>query len=434
MYNGKQLRALLIPLIVEQLLVVLVGMADVLMVSVLGEDAVAGVSLVDAVNNLVLQVLYSVSAGGTVVCARYMGAKMRDEAGRTGGQLFFLTTVAMLMFSAFCLCGNRKLLSAIFGQIEDSVMENSLVYMRWTALSFPLMAVYNSGAAMFRAQGNTKRSMQVTLMMNAVNISGNAICIFGLHMGVEGVGIPTLIARGLAAVIITALLQKEEGGLHIDSFSYLVPHRELIRKILAIGIPNGMESAIFQMGKLMLQSLVSTLGTASIAAFAVASNLATYFYLPGNALGAGLLTIAGQCYGAGEKAQARYYANKLLKINYIMVAFICAAFLAGSSFWVRCYHLSGTAAALAAELLRSHVAAMLLWPVAFLYPYYFRAIGRPGFTMVVSITTMWLFRIGLAYVFIHLCHMNVLGIWYAMYTDWAVRVVIYLMALKKMKV
>ena len=498
MFSRQQLKALLIPLLIEQLLVVLVGMADVLMVATLGETAVSGVALVDSINNLILQVLFAMAAGGTVVCSQLLGAGRRDEAGRAGGQLFSITTISLILIMILCLLGCRPILQTLFGKIEADVMDDAIIYFRLTAMSFPFLAIYHSAAAMFRAQGNTKSSMNMSLLMNVINITGNAICIFGLHMGVEGVGIPTLISRMIAAFGIVTLLQKKKttgagdsgqstdagdrgqgagkerdrergreagagtgkegdrergreagagtgtgvgkGGsvvdgygneLRVPSLSALIPNGRLIKRILSIGIPNSVESGVFQFGKLTLQSLVSSLGTPSIAAFAVASNLVTYLYLPGNALGAGMLTIVGRCYGAGEYEQARSYARRLVRINYIMLAIICTVLIVGSSFWVGCYQLTGQSAELARGLLISHSVAMILWPIGFLYPYYFRAIGKAAFTMVVAISTMWTFRIGLAFLFIKVLHMNVLGIWYAMFVDWIARVIIYLTALRK---
>ena len=465
MFSRQQLKALLVPLLIEQLLVVLVGMADVLMVATLGETAVSGVALVDSINNLILQVLFAMAAGGTVVCSQLLGAGRKDEAGRAGGQLFSITTIALVLIMILCLLGCRPILQTLFGKIEADVMADAMIYFRLTAMSFPFLAIYHSAAAMFRAQGNTKSSMNMSLLMNVINIAGNAICIFGLHMGVEGVGIPTLLSRMIAAVGIVTLLQKpgrddrsmiektetirrvgktsfadgaerrDNAGtgneLRIPSLTALIPNGKLIKRILSIGIPNSVESAVFQFGKLTLQSLVSSLGTSSIAAFAVASNLVTYLYLPGNALGAGMLTIVGRCYGAGEYEQARSYAKRLVRINYMMLAVLCTVLIAGSSFWVGCYQLTGQSAELARGLLISHSVAMILWPIGFLYPYYFRAIGKAAFTMVVAISTMWTFRIGLAFLFIKVFHMNVLGIWYAMFVDWIARVIIYLTALRK---
>jgi Na+-driven multidrug efflux pump len=228
--------------------------------------------------------------------------------------------------------------------------------------------------------------MLVSLLMNTVNIIGNAICIFGLKMGVAGVAIPTLIARALAAVIILGLLQNSEG--RIASLSWFRPSREIIRNIMSIGIPNGIESGLFQFGKLMLQSLVSTLGTASIAAYAVASNLVTYLYLPGNALGAGMLTIVGQCLGAGKREQARDYAKMLIAINYGLLAVICTIMIVCRGFFVSCYMLSPEAAELAKGLVLIHSIAMIIWPLGFLLPHYFRATGRAALPMGIAMFSM----------------------------------------------
>jgi putative MATE family efflux protein len=431
LYTNRQLGKLLLPLVIEQLLIVLVGMADVLMVATLGEAAVSGVSLVDAVNNLILQVLFAMTAGGTVICAQFIGRKDERGAGRVGGQLFFITVSSMAVVSAILFLGNRSILSLIFGQVEPAVMDNAVIYMALTALSFPFLAVYHSSAAVFRAMGNTRVSMLMSLLMNVINVTGNAICIFGLKMGVMGVGIPTLLARVIASLAILFLLQNKNNALRIRSIHDLMPDVNLLKSILAIGIPNSVESGIFQFGKLILQSLVSTLGTSSIAAFAVASNLVTYLYLPGNALGAGMLTIVGQCYGAGEFGQAKYYAKKLVFINYAMLAVLSSVLIIGRNFFVSCYQLTGISAELARGLVFSHAVAMIIWPLGFLLPYYFRAIGRAAFTMVVAIFTMWIFRVGLAWVFIRLLHFNVLGIWYAMYVDWIFRMIIYVIAFNR---
>ena len=429
LFTRRQIYKLLWPLIIEQLLTVFVGMVDVLMVAAVGETAVSGVSLVDAINNLIIQVLFAITAGGTIVCARFYGADDLNNAGRTAAQTLLsamsMTTAVTLIF----IIGGNTLLGLIFGTVESSVMSNAATYMFITSLSFPFLAAYQTGAAMFRAQGRTKVSMLVSLLMNTVNIIGNAICIFGLKMGVAGVAIPTLIARALAAVIILGLLQNSEG--RIASLSWFKPSGEIIRNIMSIGIPNGIESGLFQFGKLMLQSLVSTLGTASIAAYAVASNLVTYLYLPGNALGTGMLTIVGQCLGAGKREQAREYAKMLIAINYGLLAVICTIMIVCRGFFVSCYMLSSEAAELAKGLVLIHSIAMIIWPLGFLFPHYFRATGRAAFTMGIAIFSMWTFRIGLAYVFIKVLHMNVLGAWYAMFVDWIFRTVVYVTAFRR---
>ncbi|MBQ8305731.1 MAG: MATE family efflux transporter [Blautia sp.] len=433
LFGRKRLLQLLWPLVVEQLLAVFVGMVDVLMVASLGEAAVSGVALVDSLNNLTIQVLFAITAGGTVVCAQFVGAGNKREAGRTGGQLVLMTTVFEILVMILCIAGRGPILHLMFGGVEPDVMANALTYLAVTALSFPFLAVYNSGASIFRASGNTKVSMQVSLMMNLLNIAGNAICIFGLGMGVLGVAIPTFLSRAFAAVTIMILLQNKENEVRIRSLTDLKPDTKIMRRILAIGIPNGVESGLFQLGKVMLQSLVSTLGTASIAAFAVASNLVPYLYLPGNALGAAMITVVGQCYGADDKEQARFYMKKLVILNYVMLSVICTVLLIGNRFFVGCYRLTPESAPLAEGLVFIHTVAMVIWPLGFLIPYYFRASGHAALTMAIAVFAMWTFRIGLAYVNIRVLHMNVLGIWYAMFVDWIFRVAVYLILLHREK-
>ena len=271
MFSRKDLFRLFAPLLVEQLLAVLVGMADVVMVAAVGETAVSGVALVDSISLLVIQVLSAMATGGAVVCSQYIGKKSPKQACRAAGQLVLITAALSLMIAAVAFIGNRHLLQLIFGAVEVSVMDNAQIYFWFTAMSYPFLALYNSGAALFRSMGNSRVCMKVSLAMNAINVVGNAWCVFGLHMGVEGVAIPTLVSRMFAAVVMVILVQNPENSICVTSFSQLIPKPDMIKKILAVGIPSGLENGMFQFGKIALQSLVSTLGTASIAGYAVAS-------------------------------------------------------------------------------------------------------------------------------------------------------------------
>ena len=433
LFSGKQLAQLIWPLAVEQLLSVLIGMVDVLMVACIGEAAVSGVSLVDSVNYLVLQVLFAMTAGGTVVCSKYIGGGKTVSAKKSGGQLLSVTTFAMLLLSLLLLFGGKPVLGLLFGTVTPEVMENAEIYMRFTVASFPFLAIYHSAASIFRAEGNTRLSMLVSLGMNLLNIAGNAICIFGLGMGVEGVAIPTLLSRAVGAAAICLFLQAPDNSLRIESLGQCRPDGKILRQILSIGIPGSVESGLFNLGKVMLQSLVSTLGTASIAAYAVASNLATYLYLPGNALGAALMIVVGRCNGANEPAQAKRYTKLLILLNYASLLPICAVMIFGRSTWVGLYNLSSQSASFAEGLILAHSLAMIIWPVAFLLPYYFRASGKAVFSMVVAIGTMLVFRIGCAYAFVDLMGKDVLWVWYAMFIDWVFRLLVFVAAFRKMK-
>ncbi|MBR5910227.1 MAG: MATE family efflux transporter [Schwartzia sp.] len=433
LFSGKHLAQLIWPLAVEQLLSVLIGMVDVLMVAFIGEAAVSGVSLVDSVNFLILQVLFAMTAGGTVVCAKYIGGGETVSAKKSGGQLLSVTTFAMLLLSLLLLFGGEPVLRLLFGTVTPEVMENAEIYMRFTVASFPFLALYHSAASIFRAEGNTRLSMLVSLGMNLLTIVGNAICIFGFGMGVEGVAIPTLLSRAVGAAAICLFLQAPDNALRIDSLKQCRPNGTILRQILSIGVPGSVESGLFNLGKVMLQSLVSTLGTASIAAYAVASNLATYLYLPGNALGAALMIVVGRCNGANEPAQAKHYTKLLVLLNYAALVPICAVMILGRSTWVGLYNLSSQSAYFAEGLILSHSLAMIIWPVAFILPYYFRASGKAVFSMAVAIGTMLVFRIGCAYLFVDFLGKDVLWVWYAMFIDWIFRVFLFAAAFRKMK-
>ena len=264
-----------------------------------------------------------------------------------------------------------------------------------------------------------------SLVMNGLNVVGNAICIYGLHMGVEGVAIPTLLSRIVAAILMLILVTRPGNLIHVSHFQDLRPDKELMKNILRVGIPSGLENGMFQFGKLALQSLVSTLGTAAIASFAVASNLVTFHYLPGNALGLGLITIVGQCVGAGEYEQAKQYTHKLILANYGFLAVICSVMAFFSWQIVEIYHLSSEASGLARQMILMHSCGMLVWPLAFTLPNTLRAGLDARFTMTISIFSMWVFRIGFAYLFVKIWKVGVMGIWWGMFIDWIFRAIVF---------
>ena len=425
MFTRTQLIKLLAPLIVEQILTVLVGMADVVMVAAVGEAAVSGVSLVDSISILIIQIMGAMATGGAVVCSQYLGKRQVRDAGTAAGQLVFVTLAISLGVTAVALAGNRRLLSAIFGQVEREVMDNAQTYFLITAMSYPFIGLYNACAALFRSMGNAKVSMFTSLVMNGINITGNAVCVFGLKMGVAGVAYPTLVSRMTAAVLIFVLLQNRHNEIRISGLKALKPHSGMIRTILSVGIPGGLENGMFQFGKIFLQSLVSSLGTASIASYAVACNLVTLLYLPGNALGLGLITIVGQCVGAGKPREAMHYTEVLLAVNYLILAVLSTAMFFGTDLLVSFYNLSPEAAAISHVLLQAHCVAMILWPAAFTLPNALRAALDARFTMAVSVFSMWAFRIGFAYLFVYLFDLGVPGVWYGMFIDWVFRALVF---------
>ena len=426
LFSKRDLRKLLVPLIVEQFLAVLVGMVDVVMVAEVGEAAVSGVSLVDAINLLLIQLLAAMATGGAVVAGQLLGCRNEERACHAANQLLLVTTVFSVMIMAISLLGNGLILRVLFGKIEADVMSNARLYFYITALSFPFLAIYNSCAALYRVMGNSRVSMETSLVMNGLNIGGNAIGVYVLRVGVAGVAVPTLISRMIAAGIMLFIIRSEKNPVHVDRQLRLGYEPDMIRQILRIGIPSGMENGMFQLGKIMVQSLVSTMGTAAIAGFAVAGNLASLEYLPGMALGMGLLTVASQCVGAKEFGQVKAYVKTFLKLNYCILAVIVVVLDLFCIPIIGIYNLSPEAASIARGLIVFHGFAMILWPPAFLLPHALRAASDVTFTMIIAVSSMWVFRIGLAYLLVKVFRFPVIGVWIAMSIDWIFRAIVFL--------
>ena len=429
-FSNEDLKKLIVPLIIDQFLQAFVGLADSIMVASVGEAAVSGVSLIDTVMVLIINIFTALATGGAVIAGQFIGKQKEAEACKATNQLLLFTVKASVVVMALGYLGRNVILHGIFGKIDADVMYNCNIYLLIVFASIPMIAVYNAGAAIFRSMGNSKVSMKVSLAMNAINVAGNALCVFGLRMGVEGVAIPTLLSRMFAAVVMVLLVRSPKNSIRVNRLSQLIPQPDMIKKILAVGIPSGLENGMFQFGKIALQSLVSTLGTASIAGYAVATNLVTFQYLPGVALGLGLITIVGQCVGAGEPEQAKSYTRKVIAVNYGLLLIICTCMAVFRSRVVGIYNLSPEASVLAQKLLLAHSCGMVLWPLAFALPNTLRAGLDAKFTMMVSVFSMWMFRIGLGYVFVRGLHMSVLGIWYAMFVDWIFRPVVFVWRFK----
>lgn len=426
LFSNSDLRRLIIPLIIEQILAISVGMADTMMVSAAGEAAVSGVSLVDMVNVLLINVFAALATGGAVVTAQLIGARQQRRACESAMQLLLISVVSSTVIMTLALSFQRPLLTLLFGSITYEVMQNCLTYLWLSAVSYPFLAVYNACAALFRAMGNSKVSMNVSILMNVINVAGNALCVLGLRMGVAGVALPSLVSRAVAAVIMLLLLRNPRNEVHIAGIPLRVDFG-LIRKILHIGIPNGFESGMFQLGRLLVVSIISMFGTAQIAANAVANNIDSLGCIPGQALGLAMITVVGQCVGAQDRAQVVYYTRKLLKIAYLLAFLFNAAILAGLPLLLAVYNVSPEARELATALIWIHNGlAILLWPLAFILPNALRAANDVRYTMLVSTASMWTFRIVFSYVLGLWLGLGALGVWIAMVLDWVCRIVFFL--------
>ena len=423
LFTRQQLLALLLPLIAEQALSVTIGLADTLMVSSVGEAAVSGVSLVDSFNTLLIQIMSALATGGAVVTSQYIGHREPKQAKAAAAQILFILASLSCLVAAIVVVGRHAILRGIFGSIEADVMNYAETYFLLSALSYPFIGLYNAGAALFRAQGNSKISMLSSLVMNVVNIGGNAILIFGFGMGVMGAAIASLVSRAIACCAVLYLLQKPASPLRLDSLQALRPNNGLIRRILRVGVPAGIENGMFQIGKLSVSSLTSTLGTAAIAANAVVNTSTTFLNIPANAVGMAALTVVGQCLGADEKEQAVYYARRLLLVAYCGAWVMnISAFLFANRLVVSLFNLSPQAQTMALQVMMwFNIASLFIWPSSFTLPNILRAAGDARFTMGVSIFSMWVFRVGFCYFYVLNFHGGLLSIWVGMFLDWAFR-------------
>lgn len=429
LFSRDALIRLIVPLIIEQLLLMTVGMADTVMVTTAGEATVSGVSLVDNINTLIIQIFSALSTGGAVVVAQYLGRQETHSAKTAAKQLLYAMTGISVVLMILALIFRQHILSLIFGQVEPAVMDSALVYFLLTAAAYPFMGIYNAGAALFRAMGNSKVSMINSFIINVINILVNAILIFGFGMGAAGAGIGTLASRIAAAVIIMVMLRHPGLTVQVDDIFHFEFNGSMIRRILFIGIPTGMENGMFQAGKLMVLNLITTFGTSAVAANAIANSISGVINVPGSAMGLAIITVIGRCIGAGDTRQAVHYTKLLVGCSYLSMLIMGSALFFSADFLVTLFNLSPEAMAMASQVLKfCAIANMLFWPMAFTLPNSLRAAGDAVFTMVVSLTTMFVCRVALSYVFA--CSwglgLGMLGVWLAMFCDWIVRAVCFL--------
>ena len=428
LFSNKRLVQLIIPLVIEQGLTILVGMCDGVMVSSVGEAAISGVSLVDMINAVILVLFAALATGGAVVTSQLLGARRQEDARRSAGQLVLMAFTLGVAAMALCLIFARGLLKLFFGSIDESVMDAGLIYLRITALSFPFIALYNAGAALFRSTGNSKISMQVSLLMNAINIVGNALCIFVLKMGVAGVAVPTVVSRAVAAVLILALATRRDQELYLQMQTLYPVDRKMMGKILRIGIPSACENSFFQFGRLVVVSMIALFGTTQTSANAVANTLDSMGIVIGQAMGLAMVTVVGQSVGAGDKEQATYYVKKLMFWSYLLLGIVNTLIILFADQLIGLYSsLTPETVDLTRKLVWIHAgAAIVLWATSFVLPNALRAANDVKFTMWVGIGSMLTFRVLGSWILCVQLGWGAIGVWIAMIADWICRVSFFL--------
>ena len=440
LFSKKDLFKIVVPLIIQQFLAVTIGMADSIMVAFAGEAAVSGVSLIGTLDVLLVMAFTSLVAGGSVVVAQALGHKDEERARNAAKQLLFASTAIAVLVSAAVLIFRVPLLNLLYGDVEADVMQNALGYFFFMALSFPFLAIESSCGALFRTMGDSMTSLLISIVMNLLNVGGNALLIMGLGMGARGAAIATLAARIVGAVVMVTMLRSRKRVIYFSNLRRYRPDFTIIRSILRIGVPNGIENSMFQFGKLLTQSLISSMGTAAIAANAVAGTLVNYQYMPGSATGSAMVTVVGRCIGAGEKKQAKRYARLLVLVTYLCVWIVCGLTMLLKNPLINFYNVSPEASALASRMIVYHVAfACVIWPTAFTLPSAFRAASDVKYPLVISMISMWVFRVALSYVFasptvsvfglfsFEGLGLGAIGVWLAMGVDWGFRALLFLL-------
>lgn len=425
LFKNRDLVKLFIPLIIEQFLEYLVGLIDSIMVAHVGEAAVSGVSLVDFVMQLLISIFAALATGGAVIAGQYLGKKQQDDANETANQLIWFTGIISIVVMLGIYIFKSLILHGLFGQISEDVYRNANIYLLIVAVSIPFLAVYSSGAAAFRTMGNSKLPMKVMMAMNMLNLTGNAVLVYGFKMGTAGVAIPTLVSRIGAAVIILAILLEKTYPLHLKkTFQYRL-NKNIVKQILGIGIPYGLENGMFYLGRLVILSFISTFGTAAIAANSVSGTIVMFEVLPGMAIGLGLTVIISRCVGMGDFEQARYYTKKIMKIIYVTFILTSIGVLALLPTILNIYGLSPEATEWTYKLVWAHAVMLVIWPLGYTLPVTFRAAGDARFPMLISVASMIFCRIILAFVFSLYFEMGMLGTWAAMFVDWIVKAIIF---------
>ncbi len=434
MFSNKDLRRLIVPLFLEQLLVILVGLADTFVISFAGEAAVSGVSLVNSFNTIFIFLFTALASGGAVIVSQYIGGKKKELAGEASSQLLMVSTLFSVGIMAVLLLFGSPLMGLLFGKVERDVMDACMVYLRISAYSYPALAVYNAGAALFRSIGKTSTTMYIAIFSNVINVVGNIIGVFALHAGVAGVAVPSLIARTFSAAVVTILCFRKGNSIYYKKQWICHFNAGLLKRILGIAVPNGVEQGIFQFVKVALSSVVALFGTSQIAANGIAQSIWSLAALVCVTMGPVFITVIGQCMGSQDTEQAEYYFRKLLKITLLISVVWNALIFALTPMVMQFYDVSEETKKLTVMLVLIHnIFNCIAFPFADPLGKGMRAAGDVRFTMVISLVTTIGVRLVFSLLFAIVMDMGVIGIAWAMCLDWCSRAVIFYIRFRRGK-
>ncbi|OFS23772.1 MATE family efflux transporter [Clostridium sp. HMSC19A10] len=434
MFSNESLKKLIIPIFMDQILIIIASIIATMMISYAGEASVSAVSLIDMINMLLINVLAALTAGGAVIVSQYIGFRDKNKSCIAASQLFTIATIISIGIMGFVFIFHKPLLKILFGNVDHNVMNLAITYFVIYSISYPFLSIYDSGAALFRSIGNSRVPMIVSIAMNAINIVGNAIGIFVFNAGVVGIAISIIISRAFAALVMVYLSLNKKNKVFISFSQIFTIKRDMIIKILNIAIPNGIENGIVQLGRILLISIIALFGTDQIAANGITNSLVMISISFATAMNIAIVSVIGQCVGAGDYAQADFYTKKLLKITYIGTIVISLAEILLLPWILNLYTLSAEVTNLTYILVIIHnCLAIIFWPLSFTLPNSLRASGDVRFTMIVSISSMFILRISFGYILGIIFNLGVIGVWLAMGADWALRSIIYVLRFKNGK-
>lgn len=433
LFSGRNLFKLGVPIFLQSIFTVTIAMVDSVMVGGLGEAAVSGVSLIGAVDNMLTTFFLALTIGGTVVMSQYLGANEDGRASEASKQLIYLATGLATALGSVGLLLRGPMLGLFFGQAEAAVMNNARTYFLYMAISYPFMALSESCSAALRAMGDSGSTLVVSIVSNLLNVGGNALTIFALHWGVAGAGASSLFARVTAAVIMLAVLLKKQGRIRPQKLLYYRPDKGIVGDILRIGGAHAIGNSMFHIGRLLTQSLVSTLGTVAITANSVGLNIASYQYMVSNTIGSVAMIAVGRCVGAGEKKQAKACAWRLLIASYVGMWIVVTVSILFAEPIIGMWQLEGATLALTKQLLIFHsMATAIIYPLAFVTPAIFRAASDVKLQTWITIISMWVFRVALSYLLVKGkiplfgIEAGIMSVWIAMVIDWGFRAAVFL--------
>ena len=425
-FTAHELTSLIIPLIADSFLSILIGMADTIMVARCGEAAVSGVSLVDTISNLLITVFSAFATGGAVVVSQYLGHGDDGNAKSSAVNLVYISIAISVAMTAIIFPIRGWMVDALFGSIEDEVRASTEAYFVPILISYPFLAVYSALTAISRAERRSFRTMMVSVLMNAINIGGNAFLIYHEGLGPRGAGIASLASRIAGCAVMMAMMMHKDEELNLRGILRGPVSPALICRILRIGVPSGLEGAAFHIGKIMVQSLTASLGTSAMAINAVAANYNSYANIPGIGINLAMITIVGQCRGNDNLRDVRYYTRLLLTLVFITTAMVNIPLYIWSPEVIGIYGLQDSSLAAAIPICRlCLIMCTVIWPFAFTLPNMLKAVGDVKYILFASFASMWIFRVGGAYFMVRLFDMGIEAIWYAMYLDWACRGILY---------